>query len=206
MRTIFLPVAVAVALAVAGCGGGTLNGAATSPGTATQPPTTSTSAPTTTTTTTPRTTPTPARTAPRTAPRTATTPRTTPAPAPRTTPVPNAAFAALANGVCQREDRALAAKLKQHPQAATGGDVRAAVQVLIPAEQARIAALKALTPPASVSARYGQFIAAMQDRLAKLQRLAASGSGTPRSSVLTLSGSTQRVMQLGSSIGLNCAG
>jgi hypothetical protein len=145
----------------------------------------------------------------RTAPTTATAPQTTPAPTPRTTPgAPNPAFAARANGVCQREDRALAAKLKQSPQAATSGNVRAAVRLLIPAEQARIAALKTLTPPASVSARYGQFLAALEARLAQLQRLASSGSGKPlpRSSVLTLQEGTQRVMQLGASLGLNCAG
>jgi hypothetical protein len=200
MRSLLPLLAVALALAGAGCGGGSLNGASSAPTTAAPPPASTTAAPA-------RTTPAP----PRTGSTTATAPQTTPAP--RTAPVPsttvpNTAFVAQANGVCSREDRALTAKLKRSPQAATGGDVRAAVQLLIASEQKRIAGLRALTPPASIRARYVRFTAALQTRLGMLQRAVTSGSGKalPRAGALALQQSTQRVMQLGASLGLNCAG
>ena len=207
MRLLLLPLAAAVALSAAGCGGGTLNGTSNPSTSASRPAATSTSAATTpgtasTTASTPSTTPAPARTTSTTAP------RPTPTPPTRAPAAPNAAFVAQANGICAHADRALGAKLKQNPRIAATRDVRAAAQLLIPYERARIAGLEALAPPASIGVRYAQLTAAMRSRLASLQHAAATGSGKslPSGSQLALQRSTQRVMTLGASLGLNCAG
>jgi hypothetical protein len=192
-----LPLVLVVALAAAGCGGGTLNGAPSTSTTVARQPTTSTSPPTTPATTS-RTTP--ARGT--TAPTTTTAPRTTPAP--HTTPVPNAAFLAQANGVCSREARTLGAKLKQNPQIMRSRDVRAVAALLLPIEQARLTALRALPAPASIRAGYAQFTGALQARLALLQRAATAGPGA--GVVQRLAQSTEQVAALGAALGLSCSG